>query len=67
MHEAFWLADKEMFGEVEAEKQIQGWGRRGTATQFCNPKKHATVAQIQSKIQLDRTLFLEIDTFDRIC
>jgi len=62
MHEAPWLADKEMLGEVEAEKQIQGWGRRGTATQFCNPKKHATVAQIQSRIQLDRALFLEIDT-----
>ena len=51
-----------MLGEVEAEKQIQGWGRRGTATQFCNPKKHATVTQIQSKIQVDRALFLEIDT-----
>jgi hypothetical protein len=47
MHEAPWLADKEMLGEVEAEKQIQGWGRRGTATQFWNPKKHATVTQIQ--------------------
>jgi hypothetical protein len=47
---------------VEAEKQIQGWGRRGTATQFCNPKKHATVTQIQSEIQVDRALSLEIDT-----
>jgi len=39
MKHAGWLIG--VLVEVEAEKQIRGWGRHGTATHFFSPGKHA--------------------------
>jgi hypothetical protein len=49
MHEAPWLADKEMLGEVEAEKQIQGWG--DAAQQHSSATLRNTLKLHKSKVK----------------